>query len=60
VNTWLGGFADVMLDYTWYVAIGVAVIEAVVVRWFVWDVVVARRRGASYRKLIASKLGSVS
>jgi hypothetical protein len=44
----------------WYAAIGVAVIGAVVVFWSVWDVVVARRRGASYKKLIALKLGNVS
>lgn len=37
--------ADVMKDYTWYAAIGVAVIEAVAMCWSVWDVVAARRRG---------------
>jgi hypothetical protein len=35
---------ELVQDYAWYAAISVAVIEAVVVCWSVWEVVASRRR----------------
>jgi hypothetical protein len=47
-----------MQNYTWYAAIVVAAIEGLVVCWSVWDVVAIRRRGASYKQLIALELAN--